>query len=168
MIVVKCRPLRDPNFFSQSRSRDSQTSNSRIFRDFQLPFHGWVKSRGKNFRLIPSWKILGSRDDVAKFSPGIPGIENSLSRLGPWEVTLVKGYLSIVRMFQPCRTIEHSCHCIPPQNWTVNNKHRVKQYTFEHFIENLGYISFGFKILTKLLTKNSFAIIQVIMTIWWI
>ena len=157
MIVVKCKPLRDPRIFSQSRSPNSQTSNPRIFRNFQLPSHDWVKSQGKNFRLIPSWKIPGSQD-VAKSRPGIPGIENSWSCLGPGEVTLVKCYLSIVWMFQPCRTIEHSCHCIPPQNWTVNNKHRVKQYTFEHFIENLGYISFGFKILTKLLTRN---------VLWW-
>ena len=38
-----------------------------------------VKSRDKNFMLIPSWKILGSLD-FAKFRPGNPRIENSWSR----------------------------------------------------------------------------------------
>ena len=40
-----------------------------------------VKSRYKNFRLIPSRKIPGSRD-FAKSRPGNPGIENSWSRWG--------------------------------------------------------------------------------------
>ena len=47
-----------------------------------------VKSRDKNFRLIPSRKIPGSRD-FAKSRPGNPGIENSWSR---WSLLVIGSF----------------------------------------------------------------------------